>query len=257
MPTTPELDIIIPVFNEDSNIIRVLNALYASIQRHSFRVLICYDFDEDTTLAALETYDNAGVDIQLVKNSAQGPHAAVMAGFRASTAPAVFVFPADDDYNPPIVDGMIDMMRNDGCDIVCASRFMPGGSMVDCPWLKDLLVRLSAWALHALARVPTHDSSNGLRMFSRRVIETIEVESTEGFTYSIELLVKTHRLGWRICETPAQWFERGSGEGQSNFKVLGWLPAYLKWFFYAFATTYLHKPTSTVPLRQTPSDTTP
>lgn len=250
-PAAPaDLDIIIPVFNEGENITRILDALHAAITRHSYRVLICYDFDEDTTLAALDAYDNPGVAVVRVKNPSRGPHAAVVAGFRASTAPAVFVFPADDDYNPPIIDGMVDMLQG-GCDIVCASRFMKGGSMVNCPWLKAFFVRTSAWALHHLARVPTHDSSNGLRMFSRRVIDSIEIESTEGFTYSIELLVKTHRLGWRICETPAQWFERGEGEGQSNFKVLGWLPAYLHWFFYAFATTYLRKPASTVPRRDT------
>ncbi|MEM6284313.1 MAG: glycosyltransferase family 2 protein [Chloroflexota bacterium] len=249
MADTHELDIIIPVFNEGENITRVLDALHAAIQQHSYRVLICYDFPEDTTLAALDAYDNPGVDIERVLNPGRGPHAAVLAGFEASTAPAVFVFPADDDYNPPIIDSMVDMMQN-GCEIVCASRFMKGGKMVDCPWLKALLVRSSAWVLHHIARIPTHDPSNGLRMFSRRVIETIEIESTEGFTYSIELLVKTNRLGWRICERPAEWYERGVGEGQSNFKVLKWLPAYLRWFWYAFATNVLVMHPNTVPLRE-------
>lgn len=248
-PTAYDIDIIIPVYNEGKNITRVIDALYAAIRRYTYRVLICYDFDEDNTLTALASYDNPGVEVVYVKNPSRGPHAAVLAGFRASTAPAVFVFPADDDYNPPIADGMMDMLRG-GCEIVCASRFMPGGSMVNCPWLKAFFVRSSAWALHYLARVPTRDPSNGLRLFSRRVIDGIEIESTEGFTYSIELLVKAHRLGWGICETPAQWFERGAEEGQSNFKVLGWLPAYLRWFFYAFATTYLRKPSRTVPLRE-------
>jgi glycosyltransferase involved in cell wall biosynthesis len=247
MDNIPELDIIIPVFNEGENITRVLDALHAAVTKHSYRVLICYDFAEDTTLQALDNYDNPGVNVMRVLNPSRGPHAAVLAGFAASTAPAVFVFPADDDYNPPIIDSMVDMMQG-GCDIVCASRFMKGGKMVDCPWLKALFVRSSAWTLHYLARIPTHDSSNGLRMFSRRIIETIPIESTEGFTYSIELLVKTHRLGWRICERPAEWYERGEGEGQSNFKVLQWLPAYLKWFFYAFATTYLFKSAKTVSL---------
>ncbi len=253
MTQPPDLDIVIPVFNEGKNIVRVLDALHVGIQQYSFRVLICYDFPEDTTLAALDAYDNPGVMVERVLNPGRGPHAAVMAGFQASAAPAVLVFPADDDYNPPIIDRMIDNMQN-GCEITCASRFMRGGRMVNCPWLKALFVRSSAWGLHYLARVPTRDSSNGLRMFSRRVIEQIEIESTEGFTYSIELLVKTHRLGWRICEVPAQWFERGEGEGQSNFKVLKWLPAYMKWFFYAFATTYLRKPPITVPMRATANE---
>jgi hypothetical protein len=79
------------------------------------------------------------------------------------------------------------------------------------------------------------------------VIERIPVESDQGFCYSIELLVKTHRLGWRIGEVPAQWFERRHGE--SRFRVLQWLPAYLRWYGYAFATTWLRRPPDTVPLK--------
>jgi dolichol-phosphate mannosyltransferase len=242
------IDIVIPVFNEGNNIRRVLDALHAGTG-HPFRVLICYDFDEDTTLAALQAYETP-VEIRYVKNPARGPHAAVRAGFDASTAPAVLVFPADDDYNPPMIRNMIALM-NAGCDIACASRFVPGGTMEGAPWLKNTLVRSSAWALHYIARVPTRDPSNGLRLFSRRVLDEIVIESEIGFSYSIELLVKTQRLGWRICDTAAEWYERRADEGQSNFKVLKWLPAYLKWFLYAFATTYLRRPASTVPRRRT------
>jgi len=39
-------------------------------------------------------------------------------------------------------------------------------------------------------RLPATDASNGFRLFSRRAIERIVVESNQGFCYSIELLVK-------------------------------------------------------------------
>ena len=156
-----------------------------------------------------------------------------MTGFAASKAPFVLMFPADDDYNAGILDAMV-ARGKDGADIVCASRFMPGGSMVGCPALKAVLVRAGNWSLHHVARIPTRDASNGFRLFSRRAIEEIEIESTTGFCYSIEYLVKAHRLGWRIDEVPAQWFERRSGK--SRFKVLRWLPAYLRWCWYAFVT---------------------
>jgi dolichol-phosphate mannosyltransferase len=101
--------------------------------------------------------------------------------------------------------------------------------------------------LHHIACVPTHDASNGFRMFSRRAIDTIAVESDAGFCYSIELLVKAHRLGWKIGEVPARWFERA--HGQSRFRVLRWLPAYLRWYAYAFATTFLRRGADTVPMK--------
>lgn len=118
--------------------------------------------------------------------------------------------------------------------------------MIGCPWLKAVLVRTAAFVLHYVARLPTHDPSNGFRLFSRRVLDVIPIESSEGFTYSIELLVKCHRLGWKIAEMPAQWIERK--KGTSRFRVLKWLPAYLRWCTYAFATTYLFRGPSTVGL---------
>jgi hypothetical protein len=135
-----------------------------------------------------------------------------------------------------------------GCDIVCASRFMPGGAMIGCPWLKAVLVRSANFTLRHVARLPTTDASNGFRMFSRRVIDRIEVESQVGFCYSIELLVKAHRLGWTVAEVPVTWIERQSGE--SRFRVLKWLPAYLRWYGYAFATTFLRRPPRTVALKE-------
>jgi hypothetical protein len=145
-----------------------------------------------------------------------------------------------------MLDRMVEKAEQ-GCDIVCASRFMPGGGMTGCPWLKAVLVRSANFTLHHIARIPTHDASNGFRMFSRRVIDRIVVESDSGFCYSIELLVKAHRLGWRIGEVPAQWFERA--HGQSRFRVLKWLPAYLRWYAYAFATTFLRRGADTVPMK--------
>src|SRR5262249_950249 len=125
----------------------------------------------------------------------------------------------------------------EGCDVVVASRFVPGGCMVGAPFIKGLLVRVASFTLHHVARLPVRDSTNGLRLFSRRVIDGIEVESTSGFCYSFELLVKCPRLGWPIGEVPVVWYERTAGT--SRFRVMKWLPKYLRWYFYAFATTWL------------------
>jgi dolichol-phosphate mannosyltransferase len=240
-----ELDIVIPVYNEGENIRAVLTSL-ADHVKTPFRVLICYDRDDDDTLAALDGFRHARCPVVRVKNRGKGAFGAVVTGFAESTAPAVLVFPADDDYNAPRLDAMVGHFR-DGCDIVCASRFIPGGKMVGCPPLKAAIVRSSAQVLHHLARLPSHDPSNGFRLFSQRLLRAVPLESTAGFTYSIELLVKCHRLGWRVDEVAVEWHERKSG--QSRFKVIRWLPAYFRWFKYAFETTYLKRGPETVPMQ--------
>ena len=242
-----QLDIVIPVYNEGKNILATLGALARDVKTPA-RVLICYDLPDDDTLPAIR--DNpqahAGLAVDFIRNRGRGAHSAVMAGFAASTAPFILMFPADDDYNAAIIDRMVALAQT-GCDIVCASRFMPGGAMIGCPLLKAALVRAASFTLHHLARLPTRDASNGLRLFSRRVVDGIAIESNQGFCFSIEMLVKVHRLRWRVGEFPAQWIERR--QGQSRFRLLKWLPAYLRWYAYAFATTVLRRPPDTVALK--------
>jgi dolichol-phosphate mannosyltransferase len=245
---TPRLDVVIPVYNEGANILPTLQSLQQAVKT-PFRVLICYDRDDDNTLTAIR--DNretlAAMPIDFVRNKGRGALGAVLTGFAASDAPYTLVLMADDHHNAGIIDAMAAKAQT-GCDIVCASRFMPGGSMVGCPWLKAVLVRVGNFTLHHFGRLPTRDATNGFRLFARRVIDQVAVESDRGFCYSVELAVKCHRLGWRIGEVPAQWFERA--HGTSRFQVVRWLPAYLRWYFYAFATTYLRRPAASVPMKR-------
>ena len=224
----PRLDIIIPVYNEGANILPTLQSILRIVKTPP-RLLICYDREDDDTLPAIN--DNRAalspLAISLVRNRGRGAHGAVLSGFAASKAPFAIVLPADDDYNAGILDAMV-ARAEAGCDIVCASRFIPGGSMTGCPWLKAALVRAGNFSLFHLARLPTRDASNGFRLFSRRVMDDIVVES-------------------RIGEVPARWFERA--HGTSRFQVIKWLPAYLRWYLYAFATTYLRRPAHTVRLK--------
>jgi dolichol-phosphate mannosyltransferase len=247
MAAPPRLDIVIPVYNEGANILQTLQSIARDVKT-PLRVLICYDREDDDTLPAIRNNREAlgELAIDFVRNRGRGAHGAVVTGFAASEAPFVVVFPADDDYNAGIIDVMVARAET-GCDVVCASRFMAGGSMVGCPWLKALLVRAGNFTLYHLARLPTRDASNGFRLFSRRAMDEIVIESDSGFCYSIELLVKCHRLGWQIDEAPAHWIERTSGS--SRFQVLRWLPAYLRWYAYAFATTFLRRPARTVQLK--------
>jgi dolichol-phosphate mannosyltransferase len=245
---TPELDIVIPVYNEGRNIAAVLGGLAHAVKTPA-RVLICYDHEGDDTLPAIRANREAlaGLPVEFVRNAGRGVHAAIMTGFAATTAPVILMFPADDHINAPMIDRMVALALG-GCDIVCPSRFMPGGAMIGCPWLKAVLVRSANFTLRHVARLPTTDASNGFRMFSRRAIDRITVESDQGFCYSIELLVKAHRLRWKIAEVPVTWIERQ--DGRTRFQVLKWLPAYLRWYFYAFATTFLRRPPRTVALKE-------
>ena len=231
------IDIVIPVFNEGASIIEVIELLELNVKTR-FRILICYDFEEDNTLEAINRSERSAV-IEFIKNNGAGPCDAVKSGFNASHSECVIVYPGDDISNQKIIDSMYKKFIQ-GSDVVVASRFIPGGSMIGCPLVKSILVRAASFSLFMLSSIPVKDASNGFRLFSRKALNLINIESTHGFTYSLEILVKCNRLKLPIAEVPAQWIERK--EGKSNFKVFFWLKMYLRWYRYGLETTWFNSP---------------
>jgi dolichol-phosphate mannosyltransferase len=194
---------VIPVCNHGEEILPLLDALNSRV-RPCNSVLICYQHDDDTTLAALKTRSFHSLNIVTVKSEGAGTHATVIAGLYASTAKAVMVFPPDGLANVKAIDPMASMIES-GYDVAAASRPMRKRDMPARPWAKNVILRLMDFTLHYFGRLPVRDATNEFRAFSRRVVDELLIESTEGFAYSFELLAKCHRLSWRIGETPAVW----------------------------------------------------
>tara|TARA_A100001015_G_scaffold189310_1_gene210868 strand:+ start:769 stop:1485 length:717 start_codon:yes stop_codon:yes gene_type:complete len=236
MIKTP-IDIIIPVFNEGKKVYNLLKLFNNNI-KNKFRVLFCYDLDDDNIFNYIEKFQEFNFEIKFIKNPSRGPCSAIKQGFLMSNSECVIVYPADDFLNFNILDKMYSNFKM-GSEIVAASRFVKGGSMKRCPFLKSFLVRAASYSLYYLSSIPIKDASNGFRLFSRKILDEIKIESKVGFAYSLEILVKCNRLNYKITEIPAQWEERS--EGSSRFKIFKWLPQYLKWYRYGFATTWLRK----------------
>jgi len=232
-----DYEIIIPIYNEGENILKVLS-LFDKFIKYKIRVLLCYDLENDNIFKYKKKLSKFKFKIILIKNNQIGPCSAVKKGFENIRAKCAIVYPADDFINVKILDKMFKLYLN-GADIVVASRFINGGSMKNCPLLKSIIVRLASSTLFFLSSIPVRDASNGFRLFSKKILNLIKIESRVGFAYSLELLVKCDRLKMKILEIPSQWEERS--EGQSRFKVFKWLPQYFKWYIYGLTTTWLGK----------------
>jgi hypothetical protein len=158
------------------------------------------------------------------------------AGIAATTAPFVLVSMADGSDEPLIVDRMVRLAR-EGADVVAASRYMRGGGQIGGPLLKRLMSRTAGLTLHWFAGVPTHDPTNNFKLYSRRFLDAVTIESKAGFELALELTVKATIAGRRIAEVPTTWRDRTAG--QSNFKLRKWLPQYLRWYAVAFRGRWL------------------
>ena len=231
------LDIIIPIYNEGDKVLKLLST-FQDIVKTRIRVLLCYDREDDNVFHYKDDLSKLNFNVVFVKNPSSGPCAAIKEGLFYGESECVIVYPADDFLNVKIIDKMYFAFKEKN-DIVVASRFIKGGSMKGCPLIKSILVRVASTTLFILSSIPVKDASNGFRLFSRHLLNLVDIESKVGFAYSLELLAKCNRLKLKIHEIPAQWEERS--EGSSRFKIFKWLPEYLKWYFYGLSTTWLKK----------------
>lgn len=224
------LSIVIPVFNEAGNICVCLRQLYPEVEKLDHEILICYDFEGDTTLPAVEEMEDRPPTVRLVKNElGRGVSFAIQAGFQAAKGDCVVVTMADLSDPPDRIPAMVKMIREDRCHVVSGSRYMPGGSQTGGPWLKAFLSKMAGLSLHYLAGLGTHDCTTSFRAYGKPFLEAVTVESESGFALGIELTVKAHLAGLKVGEVPSTWKDRS--EGESRFRLFKWLPTYLRWFF--------------------------
>tara|TARA_B100000686_G_scaffold83665_1_gene90470 strand:+ start:447 stop:1160 length:714 start_codon:yes stop_codon:yes gene_type:complete len=232
-----KLDVIIPVYNEDENIILLLKKLEKEIICN-FRVLICYDNENDSTLKYLKDTKLISKEILLIKNPKQGPNSAIIEGVRLSNAEITLVFMADDFENVKLINKMVNLIDK-GNDLVIPSRFIPGGQMIGAKKIKKIITIIGSYLIYYLARIPFKDCTNAFKMFSKNLKDKIKFESTKGFTFALELTAKSYLLNFKIIEIPSIWIEVKNRK--SNFKVLKWIPYYIYWLSYSLIKNVLKK----------------
>ena len=88
-----KLDIIIPVYNEDENILRLFKAIEDEVICN-FRILICYDSESDKTLKYVKSANVINKEILLIKNPNQGPNSAIIEGINSSKADIILIYMA-------------------------------------------------------------------------------------------------------------------------------------------------------------------
>ena len=227
-----DLDIIVPVFREEGNISKTIEEIF-KISEINFRVLIVYDFDEDPTIQVIKNnFDKS--QIICLKNKYQGLNGAIKTGFENIQSKATLLYPADDHENFNLIAKMFYKFC-EGYDIVCASRFIDGGSYEGAPLIKRLIVKFVSFTLTNFTELPTKDATNGFRLFSRSIVEKFPIESKKGFTFSIELLAKAHRNNYKITELPEKWPVRTSGKSKFSYYTI---PFYFKWYLYILMSAF-------------------
>jgi len=223
---------VVPVYNEGENAAATLRGIVEQTRTRPLEVLVVHDFDEDTTVPVVQRLQREMPELRLYRNQlGRGVLNAIKAGLGAAAAPYVLVTMGDASDEPRDIDAMYSLAAG-GADVVAGSRYMPGGRQIGGPLLKRTLSRTAGLSLHWVGGLPVHDATSNFRLYSRRLLDRVTIESTGGFELGIELTVKAYLLGMKLAEVPTTWRDRTAGT--SRFKLWQWLPRYLHWYWRGF-----------------------
>jgi dolichol-phosphate mannosyltransferase len=227
----PRVSVVVTARNEGEAIVDAVGRITEAVTLPCEVMVVC-DSPDDTTVPWVEKCSREDERVRLVINPyGPGPARAIRAGFDAANADVVVVTMADGCDDPQQIDQLVRLVER-GVVVAAASRYSKGGQQVGGPLLKGLMSRLAGASLRLLARVGTWDPTNSFKAYDRRFVQEVGIDSDQGFEVGLELVAKARRLRRPVAEVPTIWLDRTFGA--SNFKVLDWLPAYLRWYRFAF-----------------------
>ncbi len=226
------LSIVIPVYNEGTSIKSVIRGIEEAVTI-PHEVLLIYDRDSDTTIQPVKDLQKTplGSRLKLVKNKYHsGALNAIKTGLETAWGDAIIVTMADSSDDPKTIPLMYKKFTQ-GYDIVCGSRYTKGGKKIGGPLFKSFLSWFSGITAKYLMNLPTYDLTNSYKLYSRKMLESITIESKGGFELGMEILLKGFFLkGAKVTEVPTTWYDRT--EGESRFRLVSWLPRYLHWYIW-------------------------
>ena len=227
----PRVSVVVPAYNEGEHITPVLDRIFESV-RLQCEVLVVIDSEDDNTVPVLTSYAEKEPRLRcLVNTYGRGPANAIRFGIAAATAPVAVVTMADGCDDPRQIDDLARLVDR-GVAVAAASRYMPGGQQVGGPLLKGLMSKAAGRSLGLLARTGTRDATNSFKAYSTDFVRKVGIDSRDGFEIGIELTAKARRMRLAVAEIPTIWLDRQAGV--SNFKIVQWIPVYLRWYRFAF-----------------------
>jgi glycosyltransferase involved in cell wall biosynthesis len=203
----PALSIVLPAYNEEGNIERVVRDAGAAVSPlvSSHEIVVVDDGSRDATgeiLARLAA--QMGGRLRIVRHPVnQGYGAALRDGFRATTGDLVFYTDSDNQFDLRELADVLPLMKD--LDAVLGYR-------VDRqdPWLRKTVSgafnRLSSAALGMSVR----DLNCSFKLFRGELIRALPIESTDFFV-DTELVARIHRAGWRYVQRGVRHYPRTAG----------------------------------------------
>ena len=214
--------LVIPCKEEGENFITILKRFEENIKEDT-EVIVILDSKEDSTFDFIK---NSNTKARIEINNSQGVASAINHGIKVSNGKYICIAMGDGSDDPSQVEELL-MLVERGLSIAVASRYSRGGQFIGSKNLKYLLSKYSGRFLNLFFSLNTKDPTNMFKAYSKEFLEHVGIESDNGFTLGLEMIVKAKLNGYKIGEIPTIWIDRNFGE--SKFKFKKFLPSYIYW----------------------------
>jgi len=203
-----KLLIVIPAYNEEGNIVHVVNELVAHYPQYDY--VVVNDGSRDHTAALCRQNGFRLIDLPVNLGLA----GAFQTGLRYAAEngyDCALQFDADGQHKPEYIQPMLDELES-GADIVIGSRFLTVKKPKSLRMLGSYLI---SWAIRLTTGQAICDPTSGMRMFNRRMVEEFALNLNYGpEPDTISYLIKN---GAVVREIQVQMGERLTGTSYLNF----------------------------------------
>jgi glycosyltransferase involved in cell wall biosynthesis len=205
----PDLTVVIPAFDEEDTILRVIDRVREL--PFSVQIIVVDDCSRDRTAALVQ--DLEGVEFRRHDRN-QGKGAALRTGFSLARGRVVVVQDADLEYDPAEIPALIQPILAGHADVVYGSRLIGGRPQrVHLFWHKVGNKALSL-VTNVLYNTTLSDMETGYKAFTLEVLRAIEPLRESDFRIEPELTAKICRGGFRVYEVPIAYYGRSYAEGK-------------------------------------------
>lgn len=214
-----KLSIIIPVFNEEKTVAKIIDKIVnLNIFDVKKEILVVDDGSTDSSVKIV-TEKIKGTDIKFIKhNKNQGKGGAVRTGIKNSTGDYIVIQDADLEYDPKYIKILVDKVKSGNAEVVYGSRInrLPNLSKEE-KTVRFLLHYFGNRALSLFTSILYFqwitDMETCYKLFPKKALTGINLKA-RGFELEPEITSKLLKKGYKIIEIPIIATPRGYNEGK-------------------------------------------
>lgn len=210
-----KLSIIIPVFNEEKTILKILERLKKANIPVENEIIVVDDGSTDGTREKLKRVKGAKI---LLHKKNQGKGAAVKTGIKASSGDYIIIQDADLEYNPNEIENLLKPILEKKTDVVYGTRLnrLPHLKKEEA---KHLFImhyfgnRFLSLVASILYGQWLTDMETCYKLFPKKAVSSIKLNA-RGFEFEPEVTAKLLKEGYKIMEVSITANPRGYDEGK-------------------------------------------